>query len=129
VAFPELDQFEKMTPQATLIWLLNISFETFGQLSFKAAATASKNEGGVERWQIMLKNKWIWAGIFCYVIEFFLYIAFLSLVPLSQGVLLGSFNILAVMIGGRLLFKETITTRRAIAIGLISLGVGLVGWA
>ena len=117
-----------MTPQATLVWLLNISFDTLGQLSFKASSTAGKDVDGLVRWKVMLKDRWIWIGLSAYVIEILLYIAFLSLVPLSEGVLLGSFNILVVMIGGRIFFQEAITPRRAIAVGLISLGVGMVGW-
>ena len=40
----------------------------------------------------------------------------------------GSITIVGVMIGGRLIFKEHITLPRALAIILIAVGVGLVGW-
>jgi hypothetical protein len=43
------------------------------------------------------------------VIEFLVWIAFLSLIPLSEGVLLGSINIVAIMIAGRFLFGEKLT--------------------
>jgi drug/metabolite transporter (DMT)-like permease len=55
------------------------------------------------------------------------WIAFLSLVPLSDGVLLGSINIVAVMVAGRLLFGERLTGLRVAGILLVSLGVAVVG--
>jgi drug/metabolite transporter (DMT)-like permease len=76
----------------------------------------------------MLMNYWLWLGIGTYVIEFFVYLAFLTKVPLSQGVLMGSLNIVAVMIGGRILFKESLTPTRMLATFLIAVGVAMVGW-
>jgi len=51
----------------------------------------------------------------------------LSLVPLSQGILLGSINIIMIMIVGRLLFKELLTKYRIIGMLFITAGVILVG--
>lgn len=118
-----------MTPLATLLWALVLAFDTFGQLSFKAAAVSGSDSDGIERWWVMLKNHWIWLGVFSYVFEFFLWLAFLSLVPLSMGVLMGCVNILTVMIGGRILFNEALTPKRIGAICMIALGVTLVGWS
>ena len=118
-----------MTPLATLVWLLNALADTIGQLAFKAAAVHGSEEQGIKRWIAMAKNKWIWIGVFSYVFEILLWLAFLSLVPLSVGVLLGSFNILVVMIGGRIFFNEKITKRRVAAISLIAAGVCFVGWS
>ena len=112
-----------------MLWLANIIFDTCGQLAFKAAADVGDEVGGWERWRIMLTDRWIWLGVGLYVVEFFLWLAFLSLVPLSEGVLVGSINILAVMLGGRLFFQEKLTPRRLVATGLIATGVALVGWA
>jgi len=117
-----------MTPQATLIWLLKIIADTVGQLSFKAAANIDERNW-LSHWRVMLGQKWIWAGIGSYVLEFFLWLALLSMVPLSLAVLLASFSILTVTIGGRVLFKERLSSYRCIAIALIALGVALVGWA
>jgi drug/metabolite transporter (DMT)-like permease len=117
-----------MTATATLIWLLKIVADTVGQLSFKAAANVSE-ESWLSHWRAMLSDKWMWAGITSYVFEFFLWLAMLSLVPLSLAVLLASFNILTITLGGRLLFKEKLTPRRCVAITLIAIGVALVGWA
>ncbi len=82
----------------------------------------------MRRWLAMLGGPWLWLGIFAFVVEPLLWLSFLSLMPLSQAVMLGSVNIIGVMIGGRLLFGEMLTTRRLIAIALITVGVALVGW-
>jgi drug/metabolite transporter (DMT)-like permease len=66
-------------------------------------------------------------GVGCYVAEFVLWLAFLSLVPLSEGVLLGSINIVAIMIAGRLLFAEKLAPMRVAGIVLVSIGVAIVG--
>lgn len=117
-----------MTWTATLLWVANLFFDTVGQLSFKASATSAREASGVQRWKRMLASGWIWAGILAYVMEFIFWLAFLSVVPLSQAVLLGSVNILAVMIGGRIFFGEQLTLRRTAAAALIATGVALVGW-
>lgn len=117
-----------MTPTATLLWASNILFDTAGHLSFKAAATVAQDLNGFKRWIAMLKNRWIWLGMAVFVVEFMLWLAFLSLVPLSQAVLVGSVNILAIMAGGRIFFGETLTGRRVAGSLLIASGVALVGW-
>lgn len=53
--------------------------------------------------------------------------AFLSQVELSVGVMLGSFNIVVIMLAGRLFFKEKLTRWRVAGISLITLGVAIVG--
>ena len=118
-----------MTPLATLLWVLNITFDALGQLAFKAAAITPDHLDGLARWKHMLSDKWLWAGISAYVVETFCWIAFLSMVPLSMAVLLGSINILAVMAGGRIFFGEHLTRRRLAATALIAIGVCLVGWS
>ena len=117
-----------MSPLATLLWITNLFIDTFGQLSFKAASRAPSSSGIADRWRAMLKTPWMWLGIGTYVVEFFVYLAFLSKVPLSEGVLMTSLNIVAVMIGGRLIFREALTPNRVLATFLIATGVALVGW-
>jgi drug/metabolite transporter (DMT)-like permease len=117
-----------LSPLATFLWITNLFIDTFGQLSFKAAANVPRVEGVAERWRIMLTNYWLWLGIGTYIVEFFVYLAFLTKVPLSQGVLMGSLNIVVVMVGGRLFFKEQLTASRILATFLIAVGVALVGW-
>ena len=117
-----------MSPLATLLWIANLFIDTFGQLSFKAAAHAPGAKNVAHRWRIMLLNYWLWLGVGTYIIEFFVYLAFITKVDLSQGVLMGSLNIVVVMLGGRLFFKEQLTPSRMLATLLIAVGVALVGW-
>jgi len=117
-----------MTPTATLLWIGNILFDTAGHLSFKAAATVGQELRGFSRWAAMLSDRWIWAGLAAFVVEFMLWLAFLSLVPLSQAVLIGCVSILAILLGGRILFGEDLSRRRVAGSLLIAAGVGLVGW-
>jgi drug/metabolite transporter (DMT)-like permease len=116
-----------MSATVVTLWLLNILLDTFGQLSFKAAAADDNLGCGVARWQAMARRPWIWCGIGCYVGEFLIWLAFLSLLPLSEGVLLGSINIVAVMLVGRWLFGESLSPLRTIGILLIAGGVAVVG--
>ncbi|HVI56457.1 MAG TPA: EamA family transporter [Luteibacter sp.] len=109
------------------LWIANVVLDTGGQLAFKAAAGDDRAGDGLARWRYMLARPWIWTGIGCYVAEFVVWIAFLSLVPLSEGVLLGSINIVAIMIAGRFLFRERLSPLRVTGILLVAAGVAIVG--
>ncbi|HEY2387303.1 MAG TPA: hypothetical protein VGK30_10100 [Candidatus Binatia bacterium] len=117
-----------MTALATVLWLLNMICVTIGHLSLKAAASVAPDARGLARWVAMLKNTWVWIGISAFIVEFGLWVAFLSLVPLSLAVLMGSIDSLAVLVGGRVFFGESLTARRTVSIALITIGVALVGW-
>ncbi len=116
-----------MSSLALACWMLNLIADTGGHLSFKAAANVADNVHGLERWMTMLGDKWIWIGLILFGFEFVIWIAFLSLVPLSVAVLLASLNTIAIMIGGRLFFQERLTPKRISAALLITIGVALVG--
>ena len=60
----------------------------------------------------MASRPWLWIGIGCFVVEFVAWLAFLSVIPLAQGVLLGMMGIVAVMLGGRIWFHERFTRLR-----------------
>ncbi len=111
------------------LWALNIALDTTGQLAFKAAAGDPRAGNGLARWRYMAARPWLWLGIACYVFEFLVWIAFLSLVPLSEGVLLGSINIVAILLAGRWLFGERLTRLRVLGVALVTLGVAVVGFA
>lgn len=110
-----------------ILWLANVVLDTGGQLAFKAAAGDRAAGDGLARWKYMAARPWLWVGVGCYVFEFLVWIAFLSLLPLSEGVLLGSINIVAIMVAGRFLFGEKLTRLRVAGILLVSLGVAIVG--
>jgi len=116
-----------ITPLVGSLWLLNIVLDTGGQLAFKAAAGDRRAGDGLARWKYMAARPWLWLGVGCYVVEFLVWIAFLSLLPLSEGVLLGSINIVAIMVAGRFLFGEKLTRLRVAGILLVTLGVVIVG--
>ncbi|OCG15825.1 hypothetical protein A9G28_12575 [Gilliamella sp. Fer1-1] len=109
------------------LWLINIACDTVGQIAFKYAAINSKDTQGLRYWQKLFGNYWLWLGFAAYFIGCIFWLAFLSSVPLSQGILLGSFNMITVMLAGRILFKEHLTSFRLIGILFITIGVVLVG--
>lgn len=115
-----------MQPLVLLLWLANVVLDTGGQLAFKMAAV-KEHEGEGHYWLRLLRNPWILLGVSCFVGEFVIWLAFLSLVDLAEGVLLGSINIVAVMLAGRLLFHEHLTPLRVAGMTLVAIGVAVVG--
>ena len=109
------------------IWLLTIVLDTVGQLAFKSVAADPLAGHGIARWRYMARRPWLWLGIGCYVFEFLAWAAFLSLVPLGRGVLLGSINIAVITLAGRVLFREHLMPMHVLGIGLVTIGVTIVG--
>lgn len=114
-----------MQPLVLLLWLANVVLDTGGQLAFKAAAL-KEHEGEGWYWLRLMRNPWILIGVTCFICEFVLWLAFLSLVELSEGVLLGSINIVAIMLAGRYLFHEQLTPMRVAGMTLVAIGVAVV---
>jgi drug/metabolite transporter (DMT)-like permease len=115
-----------MSKLATALWILNIVLDTAGHLSFKAAADA--NAANARRsWLTMLHSVYLWIGVACFIVEFAVWFALLSLIPLSQAVLVGSINIVVLMIAGRLLFRERLDRLRIGGMIMIAAGVALAG--
>ena len=117
-----------MTALAFWALIINLTFDTIGQLSLKAAAIGSLEHSGLAHWKDMAKKPWLWVGLAAYTAEFIFWIAVLAILELSVGVMLISFNMVIIMIAGRILFKERITKKRLIGISLISIGVFVVGF-
>lgn len=110
------------------IWVLNIVLDSAGHFAFKLAAVEPDTHISLmAHWRHMLARPWLWLGVFCFVGEFVVWMAFLSVVPLAQGVLLGMVSIVVVMIGGRIVFLEHFTRPRIIGMFLIVVGVAIVG--
>jgi drug/metabolite transporter (DMT)-like permease len=110
-----------------LLWAVNLTVDTCGQLAFKKAAIEDREAVGWAHWRHMLRRPWIYLGGAAYVVEFVAWLAFLSTVPLAVGVLLGMAGIVSVMAGGRLWFNERFTRSRLVGVSLILAGVALVG--
>jgi drug/metabolite transporter (DMT)-like permease len=111
---------------AIFFWLLNIVLDTTGHLAFKAAAVI-EHESEWQRWKALLSSPPLWLGAGCFCLEFVVWLALLSLVPLSLGMLLGSINIVVVMVAGKWLFGERLDRMRVAGMWLITLGVALSG--
>jgi len=111
---------------AIFLWVLNVVLDTAGHLSFKHAAI-TEHETELQRWKKMLASVPFWIGIACFCSEFVAWYALISLVPLSLAVLLGSINIVAVMLAGKLLFRERLDRMRVTGMWLITIGVALAG--
>lgn len=112
---------------AWLLWGANAVLDTAGQLLLKAAAMDPAGGTQRERWRRIVRRPVLWLGLACFTAEFLFWVGFLSLVPLSAGVLLGSINIVVVMAVGRALFSERLTPLRTAGMLLIVAGVALVG--
>jgi len=111
------------------ILLLGVLFaDTTSHLCFKAASLPPSQLDGSAYWLTLVANPLLWLGIGLFFLDFFLWVGFLSRVPLGQGVMAGSITIVGVMVGGRALFGERITSPRLSAVSLITVGVALVGW-
>lgn len=115
-----------MSPLAILIWLLNVFVDTAGHVALKSAAI-SEHENEWQRWKMMLTSIPLWIGILCFCLEFVLWLALLSVLPLSMGVLLGAINMVSIMFAGRWFFNEKLDNMRLLGMLFISLGVVLVG--
>jgi drug/metabolite transporter (DMT)-like permease len=115
-----------LTNIAIFVWLLNIVVDTTGHVAFKQAAV-TEAESELQRWKSMLSSLPIWVGIFCFSLEFVLWLVLLSILPLSLGILLSGFNTVAIMIAGRLIYKEMLDPLRILGITFITVGVALVG--
>jgi drug/metabolite transporter (DMT)-like permease len=111
---------------AIFVWLLNIVVDTTGHVAFKQAAI-TEDESELNRWKSMLSSLPLWVGIFCFCLEFVLWLILLSILPLSLGILLSGFNTVAIMLAGRFVFKEMLDPLRILGITFITLGVALVG--
>ena len=117
-----------MSLTATLLLLAVLVLDTGSHLLLKAASMRARTATGTEFLLALLAQPLLWIAILAFVVLFLAWFAFISLVPLSQGVMAGSITIAGVMLGGRIFFNELITPARGLAIALIAAGVLLVGW-
>lgn len=123
--YPKLNLLSSI---AILIWVLNVTLDTVGHVALKFAAIADQEESTeLARWKSMLGSFPLWVGIVCFCLEFIVWLAFLSVLSLSQGVLLGAINMVSIVIAGRFVFKERLDRMRLIGMALITVGVIFVG--
>jgi len=116
-----------MPELAVVVWIANVLADTAGRLAFKAAAVDAGAGPHTRRWAHMVRAPMLWCGIVSFCLEFVLWLALLSLIPLSQAILIGSVNIVTVAIAGRLVFGEKLRSKRIAGMVLIAAGVALAG--
>lgn len=116
-----------MSKLAIGLWIANVVCDTTGRLMFKSAAVTGAAGTVWQRWKLMFRSPALWAGILCFCAEFVIWLALLSLIPLSQAILIGSINIVAVAMTARMLFHERLDAVRVAGITLIAIGVALAG--
>lgn len=115
-----------MTKLAILFWIMNIALDTAGHMAFKSAAL-TEHQIALQRWKMMLSSPMLWGGIACFILQFVVWFALLSLIPLSRAVLVGSINIVTVMLAGRLFHRELLNRHRVVGMCLIAVGVAIAG--
>jgi drug/metabolite transporter (DMT)-like permease len=113
---------------ALLLLLAVLLLETISQVALKWASMRAGRSEGWHYLVVLAAQPALWLSLVAFPALFFAWLAFLSRVPLGEGVMAGSITIVGVMVGGRLVFKERITLPRALAVALIAVGVALVGW-
>lgn len=116
-----------MSSFALMLLAVVVIGNTAGQILFKYASVRAYRQEAVAHWQSLALDPLLWIALVIYVFEFFMWLAFLSVVPLWQGVMVACVDILLVMLGGRIFFGEQLTRSRLLAISLIAVGVFLVG--
>ncbi len=116
-----------MSNLAICIWIASVFLDTAGRLAFKSAAVTGGVESITARWKRMLRSPALWTGVMCFCLEFVVWLALLSLIPLSQAILIGSINIVIVALAGRVFFHERLDKVRVAGITLVVVGVVLAG--
>ena len=117
-----------MSATAWLLLFAVLILDTASHLTLKSASMRASGADGLAFVAALLRQPMLWLTIAAFVALFLAWMGFISLVPLSQGVMAGSITIVGVMLGGRIFFGERLTRARLLSIGLISAGVLLVGW-
>ena len=111
---------------AVTLWIANIALDTAGHIAFKSIAVTDA-ETELARWRTMLAAPRLWLGVAFFCLEFAAWFALLSVISLSQAMLIGSIDIVAVMLAGHFYFREPLNRRRVAAMSLIAIGVALAG--
>ena len=117
-----------MDEQAVLLLMAVLLLETVSHLALKSASMRANTGTGAHYLLAFVRQPPFWLAAACFVAGFLAWLAFLTRVPLGQGVMAGSLTIVGVVLGGRLFHGEELTMPRVSAVCLIAVGVALVGW-
>ena len=107
-----------------------VVLEVLGQLAFKRGTARVMLRFGAERafsyWGRLALVPWIQFGVVVHFVELLLWIAALSLVPLSVAFPLASLSYVGVAVGGHYWLNEKLDRRAIAGIVLITIGVALI---
>ena len=137
-----------MTPLLGALFVLSIGCDVAGQIFFKVGAMSVPVKDGVRpgkngvgpgksdaavgfaNWQseaaVVVRNKWLLAGIATYALEALVWLRILSEVPISVAFPIASLNFLGVALASRWFLGEVVTRRQWAGAGLVTMGVALV---
>jgi multidrug transporter EmrE-like cation transporter len=116
-----------VTTTASALLALAILLEVAGQLCFKLGLDRIPDEArGLGLWSRIALSPWIGGGIAAYALEFPVWLAVLSLAPLSAAFPAASLGYVGVAVACRFILGEPIGRRRIAAMALVVLGVALV---
>ncbi len=116
-----------------ILFVMAVSLETLGTVLFKHGT--NKLPESVHRgWQghlsniiNALKRKEIALGVFVYIIEYIIWIGFLSTMPLSAAYPLSSITIVLILLASSLFLGEKVGKHRWLGAALIIGGLFLIG--
>lgn len=117
-----------MTTTAYTLLALAILLEIAGQVCFKLGLDRIPDQvgSGLGLWARIARSPWIGVGVAAYTLEFPVWLAVLSLAPLSAAFPAASLGYVGVALACRFILGERIGGRRLAAMTLIVLGVALV---
>jgi len=124
-----------MDSKAYILFFSAISLEVIATVLFKHGTnqlTKSMKKGWyrhIDNIFYALQTKEIACGIFLYMVEYVLWIAFLASVAISKAFPLSSIQIVLILLASKFFLKEHITRRRWLGGLLIMIGIYLVGEA
>ena len=124
-----------MDSKAYILFFSAISLEVIATVLFKHGTnqlTKSMKKGWyqhIDNIFYALQTKEIACGIFLYMVEYVLWIAFLASVAISKAFPLSSIQIVLILLASKFFLKEHITTRRWLGGLLIMIGIYWVGEA
>jgi drug/metabolite transporter (DMT)-like permease len=117
-----------MDEKAVFLLMAVLCLETVSHLALKSASVKANAGSGGHYMLTFMRQPAFWLAATCFAAGFLAWLAFLTRVPLGQGVMAGSLTIVGVVLGGRLFHGEQLTSPRVSAVCLIAVGVAMVGW-
>ena len=97
----------------------SIACDVSGQTFFKLGAMGIARDASRSLKPVL----WVIGGLLVYAIEIFVWLRVLAIAPLTLAAPIASLNYIGVVLAGRWLFNEHMTTRQWVGSGLVTRGV------